>query len=244
MNDTLKKVINLNFWFIYLFISFLFCLCYLSLQHYIFTKEIYLYNFSDQLSISQVENLIDVQNKYEFLSYVLLLLISLFKYTIISLILLTAFTIADIKVNYHSLIKIVVLCELIFIIPFIIKLIWFSSANSNYTIEDVQFFMPLSLLNIFDYTTLNKILIYPFQLLNIFEIIYWVLLGYGISKLINNNFDKAFKIVLIVNSLSTDLENVTKPYVFKLLKNGSTMDYTFPNYQFIELFDEYLKITK
>jgi preprotein translocase subunit YajC len=50
--------------------------------------------------------------------------------------------------------------------------------------------------------------------------------------------------VLIVNSLSTDLENVTKPYVFKLLKNGSTMDYTFPNYQFIELFDEYLKITK
>jgi ABC-type transport system involved in cytochrome bd biosynthesis fused ATPase/permease subunit len=56
--------------------------------------------------------------------------------------------------------------------------------------------MPLSLLNIFDYTTLNKILIYPFQLLNVFEIIYWIALAYGISKLINNNFDKAFKIVL------------------------------------------------
>ena len=190
------KIFKSNFWSIFLFIESLFTICYYLTQHFLITKNVYFNSFSEQLTLSQIEDIFNIQSKYEFLSYLLLLFIGLLKYITISLILYIAFIIADFKVSFYLLIKVVTISEIIFLIPLIIKLIWFLNKDSNFTIEDVQSFMPLSLLNIFDYTSLNKILIYPFQLLNVFEITYWIALAYGISKLINNNFDKAFKIVL------------------------------------------------
>jgi hypothetical protein len=190
------KILNLDFMGISLLIGSLFTICYYLIQHFLITKNVYFNSFGEQLTLTQIEDIFNIQSKYEFLSYLLLFFIGLLKYIAISLILYIAFIISDLKVSYYSLIKVVAICEIIFLLPLILKLIWFLNKDSNFTVEDVQFFMPLSLLNIFDYTTLNKILIYPFQLLNVFEIIYWIALAYGISKLINNNFDKAFKIVL------------------------------------------------
>jgi hypothetical protein len=100
------------------------------------------------------------------------------------------------KIGFGKVLKVILLAEFVLIIPLIIKCIWFFFFKLNYTIEDFQMYYPLSLSNLFNLESISKLLLYPLQLLNFFELLYCIVLGHFISKLINNNFDKAFKIVL------------------------------------------------
>lgn len=73
--------------------------------------------------------------------------------------------------------------------------------QTNYTLEDLQYFYPLSALNIVGYKGLESWFIYPLQVLNLFELAYWLLLAYFIGKLAFTEKDKGkpmdlgFKIV-------------------------------------------------
>lgn len=59
----------------------------------------------------------------------------------------------------------------------------------------MQYFYPLSALNIIGYEGLQSWFIYPFQLINLFELAYWVILAYLIGKEFNENTDKGLSIV-------------------------------------------------
>ncbi len=90
---------------------------------------------------------------------------------------------------------IVIKAEFIFLIVGIIKIIWFYFFKSNYTLEDVQYFYPLSALNIIGYEKLEIWLVYPLQTLNLFEVAYIIYLSYQISYLTKTNADNGLKIV-------------------------------------------------
>ena len=83
----------------------------------------------------------------------------------------------------------------------VLKIIWFYFFQTSYTLEDLQYFYPLSALNIVGYQGLESWFIYPLQVLNLFELAYWLLLAYFIGKLAFTEKDKGkpmdlgFKIV-------------------------------------------------
>lgn len=54
----------------------------------------------------------------------------------------------------------------------------------------------MSALNIIGYEGLQPWFIYPFQVLNLFELAYWVILAYLIGKELNENTDKGMSIVV------------------------------------------------
>ncbi len=83
------------------------------------------------------------------------------------------------KVEYANCWSVALVAEFIFVLPELIKIAWFIVVNSDPSYYEVQQFYPLSLLNFFDPETLDKRYIYPLKGLNVFEIIYWVLLIYG-----------------------------------------------------------------
>jgi hypothetical protein len=74
------------------------------------------------------------------------------------------------------------MAEFVFLIPTIFKLLWFLFIQTSYTLQDLQYFHPLSALSIFDPLSLEPWLVYPLQVLNIFEAIYWVVLACLLSK--------------------------------------------------------------
>jgi hypothetical protein len=115
------KILNLDFMGISLLIGSLFTICYYLIQHFLITKNVYFNSFGEQLTLTQIEDIFNIQSKYEFLSYLLLFFIGLLKYIAISLILYIAFIISDLKVSYYSLIKVVAICEIIFFITSNIK---------------------------------------------------------------------------------------------------------------------------
>ena len=85
------------------------------------------------------------------------------------------------KVTYTKCWQIAMIAEMIFFVPEVLKILWFLFIDNNPTYWDVQSFYPLSYMNFFDHEMVAKKYWYPNMAINVFEIMYWVILTYGVD---------------------------------------------------------------
>ena len=159
-------------------------------------------SLNDKLTIDQIESFIIFHKRWEWVSYALIPLLLLVKTALIASVLyIGTFFYSKAKVTFKQLFNAVVKAEFVFLGVGVLKIIWFYFFETNYTLEDLQYFYPLSALNIVGYQGLDAWFIYPLQVLNLFELAYWLLLAYFIGKLAFTEKDKGkpmdlgFKIV-------------------------------------------------
>lgn len=151
--------------------------------------------YSTQLSYEQIERVLDDQKKWEWLGYVFIPLIYLLKLSLITLSVYTGILLLNIKtLRWNKIFGAVVLADMIFFIPAIIKMFWFTF-QSDYTLEDVQYFLPGSMLNMFDPKLLEPWLIYPIQSLNIWELAFWLALAVGLKRYLDGDFYRSMSLV-------------------------------------------------
>lgn len=84
------------------------------------------------------------------------------------------------RLHFNQLWKIVMLAEIVFFLPEILKVVWFTLFGSDPNYYDYLAFYPFSLINFFDYTQIDPKWLYPLKSLNIFEVLYWPVLMIGI----------------------------------------------------------------
>ena len=100
------------------------------------------------------------------------------------------------RLHYNTLWKMVMLAELIFFLPDIFKVLWYSLFFSDPSYNDYLAFYPFSLINLFDYTQLPPQWLYPLKSLNLFELVYWPVLVFGIYFLSGKSLKSSAFIVL------------------------------------------------
>lgn len=167
---------------------------YLS-QNILNTEDLLVTSLAEQLTNKQIEDILNFKEKWNWINYVLLPLMLLIKTSIIAAILDVGCFFFNKEIKYKKLLNIVIKAEFIFLLVIVFKTAWFYFFQTNYNLEDLQYFYPLSALNIIGYEGLQPWFIYPFQVLNIFELVYWFILAYLIGKELNENTDKGFSIV-------------------------------------------------
>ena len=163
---------------------------------------LFINSLSETLTQNQIEEYLSIQKKWKWLSYTIMPIILLIKTSLItSLIYIGTFFYSKNKVTFKQLFNAVVKAEFVFLGVGVLKIVWFYFFQTSYTLEDLQYFYPLSALNIVGYKGLDNWFIYPLQVLNLFELAYWLLLSYFIGKLAFTEKDKGkpmdlgFKIV-------------------------------------------------
>ena len=159
-------------------------------------------NLEQKISTEQIQQILNFKEKWQWLSYTIIPIILFIKTTLVASVLyIGTFFFSKTKVTFKQLFNAVVKAEFVFLGVGVLKIIWFYFFQTNYTLEDLQYFYPLSALNIVGYKGLDVWFIYPLQLLNLFELVYWLLLAYFIGKLAFTEKDKGkpmdlgFKIV-------------------------------------------------
>ena len=110
------------------------------------------------------------------LQYFSIPIIYFWKFTIISFMLWIGCFTFGFKIDYKSLWKVVMVSELVFFLPELIKIFYFILIFPDPTLHEVRAFYPFSLMNLFDYETLSSAWHYPLKALNIFELVYWFVL--------------------------------------------------------------------
>jgi hypothetical protein len=148
------------------------------------SDTVYYNSFADQLTYEQIEEFIARGRKWEWLGYVLVPVIYLIKFTLVALVLGMGLWFATDRFDFTSLFKAAVLAEFVFLVPMLLKIGWFLVFQTDYTLQDLQFFYPFSALSLFEYSAVEPWLIYPLQLLNIFELCYLIVLAYQVAPLL------------------------------------------------------------
>lgn len=150
--------------------------------YFLVSESLYFNSLSDQFTYDQIQELLDKGKKWEWLGYVLIPLIYLIKCSLVALCLSIGLFLFINDFLFKKMFTVAVFAEFVFIVPAIIKLLWFLFVQTDYTLRDLQLFYPLSAISLFDNTALEPWLMYPLQVLNVFEIVYWVILAWGISR--------------------------------------------------------------
>ncbi|MFD0764519.1 hypothetical protein ACFQZI_06620 [Mucilaginibacter lutimaris] len=168
-----------------------FLLIYLT-NTYVLTTGFYEAN-GDPLAATPAQGAIiyEALQKWVYLSSAAYLLI---KIGVIALILHTALFLQDLEVPFRRIVKIVVLAEFTFLIPAFIKLVSFNYTFQHGNLLDWHKYYILSALSIAGEVPADWY--YTLQTLNLFEVTYWFILAYGISKITQKPFDESLRTVV------------------------------------------------
>lgn len=167
----------------------------------ILSRELLIDSFSQQLSISRIEQLLEFRDKWAWVNYAILPVIYLLKFTFITLWLLSGIILFGYKTSFKKIFQVVLVAEFVWIVPSLLTIIWFGLIDTDYTLIDVQYFQPLSLLNFFDGELVDSWLVFPLKALNLFEVAYMLVLAIGIKKVINCDYNTSLGFVVPVYGL-------------------------------------------
>lgn len=99
------------------------------------------------------------------------------------------------EVKFMLIFTLVLIAEFVFLIPNLSEIIWFLFIHTQYTMEEVDSYSFLSLVGLIDSSGISSAYIYPVKLVNLFEVLYWILLIVGIKEITQSSGKQSFKIV-------------------------------------------------
>jgi hypothetical protein len=163
-------------------------------------NEVVFYNtYSEQLSYNRSMELFEGLKKYSWIGYAFFPIVLLIKFSLISIIIYTGVFFCELheRISFRDVFGVVVASEIVFLIVSLVKFLWFCFFAGNYDLNDMNFFYPLSLSNLFSQSEVDKIWIFPLQIFNLFQIIYILLLSYGLYVQTGIQQAKTEKVILI-----------------------------------------------
>ena len=155
-----------------------------------------------------VQNYMESQKKWWWVSYVVTPLLIGIK------VLLVAFCLNFIKlldlqglekVKFSDFVFLVLIAEFVFILAGFYKFIYFYWIDTDYSLEDLQTYYPISLINLREHISTEKWLAYPLQLVNLFELFYWGILAYGIYEISDQKVKPATSFGLVAMTYGVGL---------------------------------------
>jgi hypothetical protein len=130
------------------------------------------------------------------LKFVSVPLIYLWKFTVIGFVIWVGCFLFGYRVTFSQCWGIAIVSEFVFLIPELLKIGWFLVMVPDPTYNEIRGFYPLSLMNLFDYSSIDTRYAYPLRALNLFEPIYWYLLVRGVHFFARKEKSIAWFIVL------------------------------------------------
>jgi hypothetical protein len=176
-------------------------------NNFIQTDSLIVQNLSEKYTQEIITSFLDSRHQWAWASYIF---IPIFLYITTSLIALIILLVIELyylnetrpKVKFKDTWRIVLMAQWSAIVAVFVKVFWFGFYHTQYSLEELQSFSPLSLINLFDRKTVDVWLTYPIQLVNLFELAYWVLLVIGIKHLLKRTWLKSIEMVFLSYGLA------------------------------------------
>jgi len=195
MKDLLTSAASVNktLYFILLCMSSIFLM--VAGKTMLISDELYFEFFGDQLSYDRISTIISLHKKWEWVSYAVMPVYYVLKIFLAAGCVYTGVVIAGMEISFNKIFQIALLAEGVFLFPTVVKLVWFTLIQTDYSLADLHHFYPLSAINFFERDSLDAWLIYPLQLINIFEVLYLLILAYGLVVVTRKNYARMLGLI-------------------------------------------------
>lgn len=118
-------------------------------------------------------------------NYLLKVFAYLLRFFLITLLMSVVLILFNQEVKLKKLLQLIIIAEFIFFLPDIIKILWFFIIEPEYSLERYSDYYPLSLYAVMNYDLREGWSGTIFRYLNIFEIMYVLVLYYGLTYIYN-----------------------------------------------------------
>ncbi len=181
----------------YLFISiiFIYILNTWITNNILITDSFYYSAFGNQLASYRIEQMINSTKKLQWILYLFTVLLTIIKVILICCIIYAGLLFFDVNILFNKCLKIALIAELSPVLGNSIKVAYYIF-NTPKSLQNIQVFYPMSILNLLDTGQIPNFLIYPLQQLNLFEVGYWVLLSLGIRVCTGFTFKRSLMSVI------------------------------------------------
>lgn len=182
----------MNKWIVFLWVVFLSILLLFSFNFLFITDEVYYGTYGQQFSISRINSMIELSNRWQWSGYAIMPAIILIRVFYTSILLSIGFLFTEQHINFGKIFKITILADFVYIFAGLAKLIILIFFKQVNTLEDLQF-TPLSVLELLNANNIDTLFVYPLSLLNVFEVVYFLVLAWLLVDIINEtNQEKPF----------------------------------------------------
>lgn len=193
----MRKFIKSNRWlFPFLLLSLIMGAISYITSHFVISEEMVYESLSNRVSSERIEDIMANQSKYQWLNYVLNPILLLISFLIISAVVAVGVHLKSYKISFKKILTVVTYSSFIFLLPKLIKLVYFLFYAEEFTIDEYRAFSPHSLIFYIDKSLISKWLYYPVYLVNISEFVFWFILAYGIKLISNLSFVKSFMLII------------------------------------------------
>ncbi len=178
---------SLNAWVLFAFSCVSYALVLHIQQKYVLTEQVYYNTLGEQLTIERIDAFIDKQNTWTWLRYFFIPVTLLFQTFLVSICLATGAILLDYKLKFSAIFAMVVKAAVIYAVGKLVYMMVVQFMDIQ-TIEDLIRADVFSLLG-----WVGKIptwLYYPLSVVNVFEIVFWLLLAGGMSYLLQKHWTR------------------------------------------------------
>jgi hypothetical protein len=178
------------------------CICLLSLfstyyiQANILTDQVYYNSLADRLTADKIASLIHTQQRIRILSYLMVPAGLLLKITLVSFCIYTGLQFTSYALSFRTVFKIALFAETASVVYTLLRLFLLSFFYDVNTFNELQSFAPLSVFSLLNAATVPQFLQYPLQVLNLFELLYCLLLAAGLRFFLKQPMGKMIGLVL------------------------------------------------
>jgi hypothetical protein len=198
MEDMVERFLAIKSWRLIIGVVFANLLILFLSQMALINEVVFFNTYSEQLTYDRAMEIFARMRSLTWVNYIITPVLLLLKFSAISVLIYIGVFFSDLhrEITLGKIFKVVVVSEIVFVVASIIKLLWFIFFAGNYTLDDMNFFYPLSLLNFFSRSEVASYWVYPLQTVNIFHLVYILLLAMGLSRISSIKREKANSVVI------------------------------------------------
>lgn len=171
--------------------SFLFSF---SMNFLFISDGIYYQSFGEKLATDRIAKIIEQSQKWQWIGYVFIPIVVFIRVGFTATCLYSGLFVVELKVRFRDLFKVALLADFVFVAAGVAKLVILIFFKEVSMLEDLQF-QPLSLMQLFDKGSVDALLVYPLSLLNAFEALYWLILAWLLTGMLEKPMGSALKTV-------------------------------------------------
>lgn len=192
LKSEIRNILEKPIWVLLIAASVFYLMGLFLFSNFVWSTDIYEYNYKADTGF---EKYIDMVRRIDFIRYLLSPIYIFLMAFIITGLIKIGITGSYIDINNKLLFKIVLISTLILSLPLWVKVVWFVLLKGSYTMEEVKYFYPFSLLIFFDPSDLQETIMKALGRINLYHLVFMAFVAWCIKIYTNVSWWRLFGIV-------------------------------------------------
>ena len=190
----LRAALDVDWWVLFGLIVLALALQAVFWNTQVLTEGVYFQTFGAHMPTAQMDRLLRIRRGAAWLSYAFIPVSVMVRVGFTALCVLIGAVLVEYDLTFARAFKVALVADVAFVAAAYVKTGWLAATHVE-TVTQAASFAPLSLLSLVGSQGLSAWMLYPLQLANVFELLYWIILALLLRAALQRSFGSMLRFV-------------------------------------------------